>query len=103
VLARVLGDPSLSRARVPLVALMRLDQSSSHPLMPCAPLILQAERGYSVVETRYAQENGLRILRNFPQGFCDLLGFSVLLEPPMQVNCSFVLGGFKGLVAHKAD
>jgi hypothetical protein len=49
--------------------------------MPCAPLVLHAERGGSIVEAGYAQKNDLRPFGDFPQGVCDLFGFGVLLGP----------------------
>src|SRR4051794_28090879 len=59
---------------------MRCDRASWSSLMPCAPLVLHAERGGNIVETGYTQKNDFRPFGDFPQGVCDLLGFGVFLE-----------------------
>ena len=71
--------------------------------MSCAPLVLHAERGGSIVETGYTQKNDFRPFGDFPQGVCNLLGFGVLVEPPVEVDHPFVFSGFERFVADKAD
>ena len=71
--------------------------------MLCAPLVLHAERGGSIVEAGYAQKNDFRPFGDFPQGVCDLLGFGVLLGPPVEVDHPFVFSGFERFVADNAD
>jgi hypothetical protein len=71
--------------------------------MPCAPLVLHAERGASIVVTGHAQKNDFRPFRDFPQGLCELLGFGVLLEPPVEVDHPLVFSAFEMFVAGKAD
>src|SRR3954469_11271371 len=71
--------------------------------MPGAPLVLQAERGCSIVETGDAQKDDFRPHGDLPQGLCDLFGFSMLLKTPVQIDHPLVLGGFKRLTVNKAD
>ena len=82
---------------------MRADQASWWSLMSCAPLVLHAERGGSIARAGYAQKNDFRPFGDFYQGLCDLLGFGVLLGPPVEVDHPLVFSGFERFVADKAD
>jgi hypothetical protein len=82
---------------------MRVDQASWPSLMACVPLVLHAERGGSIVETGYAQKNDFGPFGDFPQGICNLLGFVVLIGPPVKVDHLLVFSGFERLIANKAD
>jgi hypothetical protein len=71
--------------------------------MSYPPLVLHAERGGSIVETGYAQKNDFRPFGDFSQGLCDLLGFGVLLGPPVKVDHPLVFSGFERFITDNAD
>ena len=71
--------------------------------MSYVPLVLYAERGGRIVEAGYTQKNDFGPFGDFPQGVCDLLGFGVLLGPPMEIDHPFVFSGFKRFVTDNAD